>query len=89
MHCVFDPATALCQAFRDENGVRKTPDLTDCRPKKCRNVAYTDNDIAELGDQARKLRSLVRDPLAPSIRRDREHLELERISAIIREHHRS
>ena len=89
MHCVFKPETALCQTFRDENGIRQTPDLTDCRPKTCRNVAYTDNDIATLQRQARGLRALARDPLAPSIRHDRERVELERISAIILEHHRT
>jgi hypothetical protein len=31
MHCVFNPATALCQ-LREGNDHRATPDVEDCRP---------------------------------------------------------
>jgi hypothetical protein len=85
MTCVLDPNKALCQLFGDDDP-RRTPDQDDCRPQ-CKNLAFTDANIAELQARARRLRELTTDPLAPSIRRDRERHELARIDSIIRRHH--
>jgi hypothetical protein len=88
MTCVFDATKAACQIQRNEDDSRRTPDLTDCRPKTCKNVAYTDRDITELRKRAQQLREAIRDdPLAPSIRLDRERRELERVNTILRRHH--
>jgi hypothetical protein len=54
MTCVFDQAKALCQIRGTQGDVRATPDQDDCRPT-CRNLAYTDRDIAALRRQATEL----------------------------------
>lgn len=86
MTCVFDAGKALCQTQAAEGDTRRTPDLSDCRPT-CRNIAYTDADIADLQTRARQLADIATDPLAPSIRRARDRHELDRIHCVIRRHH--
>lgn len=86
MTCVLNPQQALCQIMTAEGDTRRTPDQDDCRPQ-CRNLAYTDENITELQTRARRLREVIADPLAPSIRRSREQHELDRITKIIRRHH--
>lgn len=88
MTCVFDPAKALCQLRSNEGDVRATPDQDDCRPA-CRNLAYTDRDIAALRQQAAELESLLGDFLAPSPRNQRARAELDRVRALIGNHIRS
>lgn len=85
MTCVLNPQQALCQIMTAEGDTRRTPDQDDCRPQ-CRNLAYTDENIAELHTRARRLREVIADPLAPSIRRGREQRELDRITTLIRRH---
>ncbi|WP_215542823.1 hypothetical protein [Amycolatopsis sp. CA-230715] len=48
----------------------RRPDQDDCRPT-CRNLAYTDRDIAALRQQATELESILGDFLAPSPRHQR------------------
>ncbi|WP_220135697.1 hypothetical protein [Nocardia gipuzkoensis] len=85
MTCVLDPARAACRLADDDQGTRRTPDITNCRPT-CANIARTDHDIAELQRQAEQLRVVVADPLAPPIRSMRERRELTRIEKIISDH---
>lgn len=85
MSCVFNPAKALCQLHPAENDARRTPDHDDCRPT-CRNVAYTDRDIAEVRRRATELQEMVTDRLVPSIRHQRERAELDRLRALIHRH---
>lgn len=85
MTCVFDPAKALCQLRPADDDVRRTPDQDDCRPT-CRNIAYTDRDIAAVRHRAAQLHTLANDHLAPSIRHHRERAELDRLRAAIRRH---
>ncbi|WP_433206808.1 hypothetical protein ACQP1G_20730 [Nocardia sp. CA-107356] len=88
MTCVLDPARAACRLAGDDQGTRRTPDITNCRPT-CANIARTDRDIAELLRQADQLRLVVADPLAPPIRSMRERRELTRIEKIIADHRSS
>jgi len=85
MTCVFDAAKAPCQLRRNQDDTTRTPDTDDCRPH-CRNLAFTDRDIADLKSQAADLQAIVEDPLAPSIRNQRDRHELTRIRKIIINH---
>ncbi|QIZ39748.1 hypothetical protein FDZ84_23875 [Saccharopolyspora sp. ASAGF58] len=85
MTCVLDPNKALCQLFGAENGIRRTPDKDDCRPQ-CQNLTFTDSNITELQTRADRLKEIVADPLAPSLRKARDWHELDRIEEIIRRH---
>ncbi|MFC6088607.1 hypothetical protein [Saccharothrix lopnurensis] len=85
MTCVLDTNKALCQLTGPANSTRRTPDQDDCRPK-CQNLAFTDGDIAALQGRADRLREIVSDPLAPSLRTARDRHELDRVEKIIRHH---
>jgi len=85
MTCVLDPNKALCQLFGTESDPRRTPDQDDCRPQ-CKNLAFTEGNIAELEVRAGQLHEIVTDRLTPSIRVARERNELARITKIIRRH---
>lgn len=87
MTCVFDQAKALCQIRGTQGDIRATPDQDDCRPT-CRNLAYTDRDIAALRQHATDLEELLGDFLAPSPRHQRVRAELHRVQALIRNHTR-
>lgn len=87
MTCVFDPRRAACHLSRDDTDTRRTPDLTDCRPN-CVNIARTDRDIDELTTDIETLRTLVDDPLAPSIRVARERQRLLRLEDAVTQHNR-
>jgi hypothetical protein len=87
MTCVFDQTKALCQLRRSEGDIRATPDQDDCQPA-CRNLAYTDRDIATLRHQATQLEALLGDFLAPSPRYQRARVELDRIHTLIHKHRR-
>ncbi len=86
MTCVLDPNKALCQLVGSESSIRRTPDQDDCRPQ-CQNLAFTDGDIAELHARADRLREIIADPLAPSLRTRRDRHELDRVEKIICRHH--
>ncbi len=83
--CVFNPATAACQLRGDLDDPLVTPDTDDCRPS-CRNLARTDRDIDHVKHQAARLTEVTADPLAPSIRHQRERQELQRLQALIHGH---
>jgi integrase len=87
MTCVFDPARAACRTTGDERGLRRTPDIDDCRPN-CANIARTDRDISILRAQAAQLRLIVDDPAAPPVRHAREQHELARLTGLIDQHER-
>jgi hypothetical protein len=88
MTCVPDPKRALCRMRTDQDSKRFTPDISDCR-SGCPNIARTDTDIAEIRQQAARLREITSDPLAPAIRHERELAELGRLESIIAQHHES
>lgn len=87
MTCVFSPATAACQLRGSADDPIFTPDTDDCRPR-CRNIARTDRDIADIQQRADELAQIVNDPLARPIRHAREQQELGRLRAIIDDHQR-
>ncbi|MFD5063822.1 hypothetical protein [Streptomyces sp. NPDC058394] len=87
MTCVFNPATAACQLRGAIDDPMVTPDTDDCRPK-CPNIARTDRDILHVRQRAAEFAAIVDDPLAPSIRHQRERHELARLEAIINAHER-
>lgn len=87
MTCVFDRNKALCQTQSAEGDPRITPDQDDCR-RECRNIAFTDRDIEQMGQQVEGMRTVLDDALAPSPRHHRAHAELERLQHIISEHDR-
>jgi hypothetical protein len=64
-----------------------TPDQDDCR-STCRNIAYTDRDIAQVRAKVTELRALLDDFLAPSPRHSRTRAELDRLTGLIRAHER-
>jgi integrase len=88
MTCVPDPKRALCRMHTDQDSKRFTPDISDCR-SGCPNIARTDTDIAEVRQQAARLREITKDPLAPAIRHERELAELGRLESIIAQHRES
>ncbi|MGW5312882.1 hypothetical protein ACWEQ0_23740 [Nocardia thailandica] len=85
MTCVFDPQRAACRTSDGTGGVRRTPDLTDCRPN-CANIARTDRDITAVAELATSLTKLADDPLAPTPRRARLRHELDRLRTILADH---
>ncbi|MCX5203922.1 hypothetical protein OG897_21005 [Streptomyces sp. NBC_00237] len=85
MTCVLEPAQAACRLRGTIDDPLVTPDTDDCRPN-CRCLARTDRDIAEVRQQEVQLAEAVADPLAPSIRHERERHELQRLQRIIDEH---
>jgi hypothetical protein len=87
MTCVFDPARAACRTTGDERGLRRTPDIDDCRPN-CVNIARTDRDIDTLRAQAAHLRTVVDDPAAPLVRHAREQHQHDRLTDLICQHER-
>lgn len=87
MTCVFDQAKALCQLRSTEGDVRVAPDQGDCR-SNCRNIAYTDGDIAQVRAKVTDLRALLDDFLAPPPRHSCTRAELERLNGLVRAHER-
>lgn len=85
MTCVFNRTTAACELRTTLDDTQTTPDIGDCRPR-CPNLARTDRDIAYTRQKAEELADIVADPLAPSIRHQRDQHELERLQTIIRAH---
>jgi hypothetical protein len=85
MTCVLDPAHAACELRVTTGDPHITPDIDDCRPR-CRNIARTDRDIAEIRTRRNELAVIVADPLAPPIRHRREQAELDRLDTILENH---
>ncbi|MFJ4609541.1 hypothetical protein [Streptomyces griseus] len=85
MTCVLDPAQAACRLRGTIDDPLVTPDLDDCRPQ-CRCIARTDRDMQEVRQDYLDLVDITDDPLAPSIRHERELHELERLRRIITAH---
>lgn len=85
MTCVYDRNKAACGAGPDSDDVRRTPDLTDCRPY-CGNIARTDRDIAAVTEDADDLAGLADDPLCPEPLRHRYRHALSRHLAIVEVH---
>lgn len=84
MHCVFNPATALCQ-LRDGNDHRATPDVEDCQPR-CPNIARTDADIAVLRADLDHLDRILNGPLAPAPRHARDQTRADRLRVLVARH---
>ncbi|MFI9193006.1 hypothetical protein ACIG0A_27390 [Streptomyces californicus] len=85
MTCVLDPVKAACQLRGDVDDPLVTPDIDDCRPN-CLNLARTDRDMEGVRQKIADLSEIVTDPLAPSIRHQRDHHELDRLQAVLRNH---
>lgn len=67
VNCVFDPSKALCL----KKGTRaQTPNLTDCQPLDCANVALTEDNTAALRREADKIDTQLERPdhLPPLLR---------------------
>ncbi|BBZ14573.1 hypothetical protein [Mycobacterium branderi] len=67
VNCVFDPSKALCL----KKGARAdTPNLADCQPLDCANVALTQDNTAALGREADKINTQLEHPdhLPPLLR---------------------
>lgn len=79
MHCVYNAETALCARDSDE------PVLGNCR-SACRNIARTDDDIAQLKQISAQLQA---DGLAPPIRHQRAQALIAHHDATIAEHERT
>jgi hypothetical protein len=67
--CVYNPDKALCRRQLRAAGDQTMPDLANCRPLQCRNVALTANNPQALTDQLHQLDThLARaDLLAPYV----------------------
>lgn len=85
MTCVFSASTALCELSPGLDDARFTPDTDDCRPG-CRNIARTEENIAEVQAEADQLRVTVDDEASPPIRLERERQRLARLEKIIEDH---
>lgn len=77
--CVYNPETALCRK-RTSGKAGTTPDLADCKPLRCRNVALTAANIAALRQHFAHVQQQLsrRAVLAPYLfdRLQRQHDEL-------------
>lgn len=85
MTCVFDAASALCDASPSVDDARTTPDIDDCR-SSCRNIARTDDDITDIEREAAELRSIIDDSASPPLRLEREKRRLAYLDKIIDAH---
>ncbi|MCV7288152.1 site-specific integrase [Mycolicibacterium wolinskyi] len=85
MTCVFKAQEAACQLRGSVDDPMLTPDIDDCQPN-CRCIAHTDRDVAAIQQHRDELHEIVNDPLAPPIRHQREHRELQRLDKILERH---
>ncbi|MEV0489934.1 hypothetical protein [Streptomyces atratus] len=72
MTCVWRSETAACRLALLAQGLPEPtgPDESECR-SGCSNLAYTDRNITELGQDLHLLERSASDPLAPQPLRDR------------------
>jgi integrase len=87
MTCVWRAETAACRNTRLQQGLpaADAPEPSECQ-SSCRNLAYTDRDIAAAHRQLARLRHAAADPLAPRPLRDRTGAQAARLQAIIDQH---
>jgi hypothetical protein len=65
--CVHNHAAALCQQRRDSRD-RQLPELGNCRPFVCRNVALTPDNVDALGEETTRIdHELATRPLLPPL----------------------
>jgi hypothetical protein len=85
--CVYDHTKALCHARAGLNGqTATTPDLGNCKPLDCRNVALTPDNLAAWRDELKSIDAdLAARPLLPPLlqaqlerRRDEVRAHLDR-----------
>jgi hypothetical protein len=85
--CVYDHTKALCHARAGLNGQTvTTPDLGNCKPLDCRNVALTPDNLAAWSDELKTIDAdLAARPLLPPLlqaqlerRRDEVRAHLDR-----------
>jgi integrase len=89
MTCVHRKETALCAKAREAAGVPTDgPHEAECQ-LACVNLAFTDRDIASLGEDLRRWQAEARDPLSPRPRRERAAAQANRIASIIERHERT
>lgn len=83
--CVYNPDKALC---RTRTGVdADTPDLANCKPLACRNVALTNENVETWqGELAAIDRDLGSKPLLPPLLIDRLEARHEQVSQFIARH---
>jgi hypothetical protein len=66
--CVYDHTKALCHARAGLSGQSATPDLGDCKPLTCRNVALTPDNLTAWRDELKSIDSdLAARPLLPPL----------------------
>ncbi|PXY16994.1 hypothetical protein [Prauserella muralis] len=67
--CVHNPAKALCRRKLALDGRTALPDLGDCQPLRCRNVALTPDNLAALATQLSTLDTILEssEVLAPYV----------------------
>jgi hypothetical protein len=87
MTCVWRAETAACRNTRLQQNLPVTdaPEPSECQPS-CRNLAYTDRDIATVRHQLTLLHQAATDPAAPRPLRDRAAGRAARLQAIIDQH---
>ena len=90
MTCVWRAETAACRNTRLQQGLpaADAPEPSECQ-SSCRNLAYTDRDIAVQRKQAGRLAAAAADPLSPAPLRDRAAAQAARVQAVIDRHDRS
>jgi hypothetical protein len=66
--CVHDHTKALCHALAGLNGQAATPDLDNCKPLACRNVALTPENLTAWRDELKTIDAdLAARPLLPPL----------------------
>ncbi len=90
MTCVWRADTAACRNTRLQQGLpaADAPEPAECQ-SSCRNLAWTDRDIAAQRERAALLATAADDPLAPKPLRDRAAAQAAQAQAIIDRHDRS
>jgi hypothetical protein len=81
--CVYDHTKALCHAHASPGGQAATPDLGNCKPLACRNVALTPDNLTAWRDELTSIDAeLAAPPLLPPLL----HARLERRRDDVRTH---
>lgn len=87
MTCVYRAETAVCRTSRQTQGlpIEDGPLEAECQAG-CVNLAYTDRDIARLGERLTVLNAAADDSMAPTPLRDRAGAQAEQIRAVLNRH---
>jgi hypothetical protein len=84
--CVHKHETALCQQRRDTRGELR-PDLGNCQPLACRNVALTADNIATWRDEIQQIdRDLAQRPLLPPLLSQQLGARRDEITTFLNQH---